>query len=163
MPASKTIVSVRCDSCYPDVCSVVEGENITKTETIINDIYDAWRAQDLDWLASYLPDDFSHMIYIPAEVHPLGGLCNGKADALRRLGLITAQFDCLHFDTSDLMIRKDRAGLEIPFRYRHRETGMRLETKMGEICGPSRMAGRSGFPNTTMSAAFRPSAQASLR
>ena len=103
---------------------------MTKTETIINDIYDAWRAQDLDWLASYLPDDFSHMIYIPAEVHPLGGLCSGKAAALRRLGLITAQFDFLHFDTSDLMIRKDRAGLEIPFRYRHRETGMQLETKI---------------------------------
>jgi ketosteroid isomerase-like protein len=72
----------------------------------------------------------SHTIYIPAEVHPLGGLCNGKTAALRRLGLIATQFDCLHFDTSDLMIRKDRAGLEIPFRYRHRETGMQLETKM---------------------------------
>jgi ketosteroid isomerase-like protein len=96
---------------------------MTKTETIINDIYDAWRAQDLDWLASYLPDDFSHMIYIPTEVHPLGGLCNGKAAALGRLALIAVQFDCLHFvqfdclhfDTSDLMIRKDRSGLEIPF------------------------------------------------
>ena len=35
---------------------------MTKMETIISDIYDTWRAQDLDWLASYLPDDFSHMI-----------------------------------------------------------------------------------------------------
>ena len=41
---------------------------MTKTESIIGDIYDAWRAQDLDRLASYLPDDFSHMIYIPKEV-----------------------------------------------------------------------------------------------
>jgi hypothetical protein len=30
---------------------------MTKTETIIGDIYDASRAEDLDWLASYLPDD----------------------------------------------------------------------------------------------------------
>ena len=57
---------------------------MTKTETIIADIYDAWRAQDLEWLASYLPNDFTHMIYIPAEVHPLGGLCRGKAAALQR-------------------------------------------------------------------------------
>ena len=110
--------------------SVVGGAIMTKTETIIGDIYDAWRAQDLDWLASYLPDDFSHMIYIPTEVHPLGGLCRGKEAAVERLGLIAMQFDCLHFDTSDLMIRKERAGLEIPLRYRHRETGIQIETKM---------------------------------
>jgi hypothetical protein len=29
---------------------------VTKTELILGDIYDAWRAQDLEWLASYLPD-----------------------------------------------------------------------------------------------------------
>ncbi len=38
---------------------------MAKTETILGDIYDAWRAQDLEWLASYLPDDFSHTVYIP--------------------------------------------------------------------------------------------------
>jgi ketosteroid isomerase-like protein len=101
---------------------------MTKTETIIGDIYDAWRAQDLEWLASYLPDDFTHMIYIPTEVHPLGGLCRGKAAALQRLGLVALQFDLLRFDTSDLMIQKNRAGLEIPSHYRHKETGMQLET-----------------------------------
>lgn len=51
---------------------------MTITETIITDIYDAWRAQDLEWLASYLPEDFSHMVYVPTEIHPLGGLCSGK-------------------------------------------------------------------------------------
>lgn len=66
---------------------------MTKTETIITDIYDSWRAQDLDLLASYLPDDFSHMIHIPTEVHPLGGLCRGKMAALDRLGIIAAQFE----------------------------------------------------------------------
>jgi ketosteroid isomerase-like protein len=101
---------------------------MTKTETIIGDIYDAWRAQDLEWLASYLPDDFSHMIYIPTEVHPLGGLSRGKAATLQRLGLIACQFDFLRFDTSDLMIQKNRAGLEIPIQYRHKPTGTQLET-----------------------------------
>jgi ketosteroid isomerase-like protein len=101
---------------------------MTKTEIIIGDIYDAWRAQDLEWLASYLPDDFSHMIHIPTEVHPLGGLCRGKAAAIERFAIVAHQFDFLHFDTSDLMMQKDRAGLEIPVRYRHRETGVQLET-----------------------------------
>jgi len=57
---------------------------MTKTETIISDIYDAWRAQDIEWLGSYLPNDFCHMVYVPTEIHPLGGLCRGKAAALQR-------------------------------------------------------------------------------
>ena len=61
---------------------------MTKTEVVITDIYDAWRSQDLDRLTSYLPDDFCHVIYIPAEVHPLGGVSNGKRASLQRLSLI---------------------------------------------------------------------------
>jgi ketosteroid isomerase-like protein len=104
-----------------------------KTETVIGDIYDAWRAQDLEWLASYLPDDFCHMIYIPTEVHPLGGLCRGKEAALKRFSLIAVQFDFLRFDTSDLIIQKERAGVEIPIHYRHRETGTHLETTIANF------------------------------
>jgi ketosteroid isomerase-like protein len=106
---------------------------VTKTETVIGDIYDAWRARDLQWLASYLPDDFCHVICIPTEIHPLGGACRGKAAAIERLGLIAAQFDFLRFDTSDLIIHKDRAGVEIPVHYRHRETGTQLETMMANF------------------------------
>ena len=39
---------------------------------ILGDIYDAWRAQNLDWLATYLPDDFCHVIHIPVDLNPLG-------------------------------------------------------------------------------------------
>jgi hypothetical protein len=83
---------------------------MTKAEAIINDIYDAWRAQDLEWLASYLPEDFSHMVYVPTEIHPLGGLCRGKAAALQRWTVVSQELDLLRYDTSDLMIRENRAG-----------------------------------------------------
>jgi ketosteroid isomerase-like protein len=106
---------------------------MTKTETVIGDIYDASRAQDLQWLANYLPDDFCHVIYIPTEIHPLGGAFRGKAAAIERLGLIAAQFDFLRFDTSDLIIHKERAGVEIPIHYRHRETGTQLETMIANF------------------------------
>jgi ketosteroid isomerase-like protein len=106
---------------------------MTKTEVVITDIYDAWRSQDLDRLASYLPDDFCHVIYIPAEVHPLGGVSNGKRASLQRLSLIAQDFDFLCFDTSALIIQKERAGVEIPIRYRHRRTGAVLETKIANF------------------------------
>jgi ketosteroid isomerase-like protein len=101
---------------------------MTKTEAIVTEIYDAWRRQDLDLLASYLPDDFCHVIHIPTDLHPLGGTSCGKGPSLKRLGLIAAEFDFLSFDTGDLMIHKERAGAEIPVRYRHRRTGAVLET-----------------------------------
>jgi ketosteroid isomerase-like protein len=68
---------------------------MTKAETIIRDIYDAWRAHDLEWLASYLPEDFSHMVYVPKEIHPLGGLRHGKAAALQRWTQVSQEFDLL--------------------------------------------------------------------
>jgi ketosteroid isomerase-like protein len=63
----------------------------------------------------------------------LGGACHGKAAAIERLGLIASQFDFLRFDTSDLIIHKERAGLEIPIHYRHRETGTQLETMIANF------------------------------
>ena len=98
--------------------------------TILGDIYDAWRAQDLELLASYLPNDFCHVVHIPTEIHPLGGHCEGKKAALERLRVIATEFDFLRFDTSELMIEKNRAAVEIPIRYRHRGVGAVLETKI---------------------------------
>lgn len=103
------------------------------TGSLLGDIYDAWRAQDLELLASYLPVDFCHMIYIPQQVHPLGGLTQGKKASVERLGLIAAQFDILRFDTSGLMTERNHAAVQIPIRYRHRETGVPLETTIGNF------------------------------
>ena len=47
-------------------------------KAILADIYDAWRAHDLDWLGTYLPADFSHSLNIPMEMLPAGGLRLGK-------------------------------------------------------------------------------------
>jgi len=106
---------------------------MTKPETIVCEIYDAWRAQDLEWLASYLPDDFCHVIHIPTEIHPLGGPARGKASAIKRLGVIFDDFDFLRFDTSGLITQKGLAAVEIPVHYRHRETGAALETTIANF------------------------------
>ena len=95
---------------------------MTKTRTILSDIYDAWRAQDLDRLGSYLPDEFCHMIHIPTAIHPLGGMRQGKGPALERLRQIFEQFDFVRLDTERLMIEKDHAAAEIPTHCLHRAT-----------------------------------------
>jgi ketosteroid isomerase-like protein len=101
---------------------------MTKIESIVSDIYDAWRAQDVAWLGTYLPNDFSHMVYVPKEIHPLGGLCQGKAAVLQRFTIVAQDYDLLRYDTSDLMTQRDRAGLEISGHYRHKATGLQIET-----------------------------------
>jgi hypothetical protein len=101
---------------------------VKATGTILSDINDAWRAQDLEWLASYLPDDFCHVMHIPTEIHPLGETRCGKKVALERWSVVVLQYEFLRFDTSDLMTETNRAAIEIPLQYRHRETGTLLET-----------------------------------
>jgi hypothetical protein len=53
-----------------------------------------------------------------------------QEDRLARVSLIAAEFDFIVFDTSDLIIQKERASVEIPIRYRHRQTGAELEAKI---------------------------------
>ena len=95
---------------------------MNKTKTILSDFYDAWRDQDVDRMASYLPHDFAHVIHVPSELEPLGGERLGKAASLERLAQIFAQYDCLSLEASEMMIEGDRAAVEIEMHCRHRET-----------------------------------------
>ena len=70
------------------------------------------------------------MVYVPKEVHPLGGHREGKADVLERYALVAETHELLRYDPSDLMIQKDRARLEIVGHYRHRATGLVIETSI---------------------------------
>ena len=42
--------------------------------------------------------------------------------------LIVEQFDFVVFDTSDLLIERNRAAVEVPIHYRHRESGAPFES-----------------------------------
>jgi hypothetical protein len=81
-----------------------------------------------------LSADFCHVIYIPTEIHPLGGVSNGKRPSLERLSLIAEDFEILLFDTSELIVHKAHAGVQIPIRFYHRRTGAMLETKIANFC-----------------------------
>jgi ketosteroid isomerase-like protein len=64
----------------------------------------------------------------PADLHPLAGEARGKAKVLERWRLYVEPLEFLRFDTSSLMVGKDRAAVEIPLHYRHKETGCDLVT-----------------------------------
>ena len=99
---------------------------MSKSGAILNDIYDAYRAQNLDWLGTYLPEDFCHVLHVPATVHQMAGARQGKQAVLDRIRVCIAPYDFLSFDTSTLLIEGDRAAVEIAFHYRHKKTGKEL-------------------------------------
>jgi ketosteroid isomerase-like protein len=101
---------------------------MTEIRTIIDDIYGAWRDRDLDRLASYLPNDFCHTVNFPIALHSLGGVRQGKPAALARLEQAFSEFKVVRFDTSGLMVERDRAAVQIPAHCQHRKTGVLLKT-----------------------------------
>jgi len=102
-------------------------------EALLTDIYDAWRAENLDLLATYLPDDFSHFINIPTELHPLGEVRHGKAAVLERLGLIFEQFAVERLETSHFAINAHSATVEVRKCCRHRESGASLDLTRSDL------------------------------
>lgn len=101
---------------------------MTEIRTILDEIYAAWRDRDLDRLASYLPNDFCHIVNFPTALHPLGGVREGKPAALARLEQAFSEFELVQFDTSGLMVERDRAAVQIPAHFHHRKTGVPLKT-----------------------------------
>ena len=103
--------------------------------SMLEDFYDAWRAQDLDWLATYLPSDFRHTMHIPHAIYADGGALEGKTHVMERWRRYVPQCEFLRYDFSALLVGKDIAAAEISFVYRHRETGVTLETTKAESLG----------------------------
>lgn len=104
-----------------------------RTKKILSEIYDAWRARDLERAARLLADDFSLIIKVPVTVHPLGGPCRGKQAALERLRAILEQFEFLAYEPGELIVTGERAAAEVRLHYRQKETGEELETTLGHF------------------------------
>ena len=101
---------------------------MTDTRTILGDIYDAWREQNLDLLASYLPLEFCHTVNFPADLHPAGGVYESKQAAVARWQQIFSDFECERFDTLALLTDSGRAAVEILVHCRHRQSGVPFQT-----------------------------------
>ena len=106
----------------------VAMKNSKTAEIILVDIYDAWRAHDLDWLASYLPQDFSHDLNIPIETLAVGGDRVGKEAALERLRQIFDGFDTQYIEPGRITLDGAVATLEVETRCKQRSSGNWLHT-----------------------------------
>lgn len=100
---------------------------------ILDDIYTAWRFDNLDLLSSYLPIEFSHFINIPTELHPLGGLRSGKDNALRRLAGIFHEFKTERLDVRPLGSEGFKTTLDVDMLCLHRASGLHFEATKRNI------------------------------
>jgi ketosteroid isomerase-like protein len=92
-------------------------------QQILTDIYDAWRMQNLELLATYLPDDFSHFINVPVEMHPLGEVRHGKSAVLERFAFLFGEFEMQRLDTGRFTANAHSAAVQVRKQCRHRESG----------------------------------------
>lgn len=103
------------------------------TSDIVSEIYKAWRAQDLDRAVWFFADDFCHTIHIPQNIHPLGGVREGKQAAVERLQHIMGQFEFLAYDVDNLMGKGLHAAAEVQIHYRHKLTSLDLKTTIAHF------------------------------
>jgi len=97
------------------------------------DIYDAWHESDFDWLGSYLPADFRHSMNIPTEKLALSGTRQGKGATLDRLREIFQAYDTRHFEVGKLIVKEDRASVDVTTRCTLRGTAACLHTTKTHI------------------------------
>lgn len=102
-------------------------------KSILTDIYDAWRAHDLDLLGTYLPADFSHTLNIPPEMLSLSGVREGKFAALQRLAEIFDNFDSQHIEPGEILLFGDKVVTDVVTRCQHRLSGKWLCTTKKHI------------------------------
>jgi len=67
-------------------------------------------------------------MHIPHTIYTDGGTVHGKTQALERWRRYVPQCEFLRYDLSALLVGKDIAAAEISLIYRHRKTGVALET-----------------------------------
>ena len=102
------------------------------------------RAHDLDWLASYLPSDFSHASNIPSEILSAGGARQGKAASLERLEEIFQGFDTQYLEPGEIVVSGNRAILDVETKCQHRSSGSG-SIRPRSTFGCWRTAGRPAF------------------
>ena len=80
-------------------------------------------------LAGKLPSRTISATWCTSRHRPsLGRSAPRQGLAIERWGQISARYEILSYDTHRPLIEKNRAAVEIPLHYRHRETGTVLET-----------------------------------
>jgi hypothetical protein len=114
------------------------------------------RAHDLDWLASYLPSDFSHASNIPSEILSAGGARQGKAASLERLEEIFQGFDTQYLEPGEIVVSGNRAILDVETKCQHRSSGKWLNTTKKHVW-LMEDGWPSSFPSSMISSSSRSS------
>lgn len=96
--------------------------------TVLREINDAWRDQDMDRLASYLPGDFSHEILLPPGLSYFAGRCSGKSSAVARLKLLAERYRIIRYDADTMISDSERTVLQVPIHYEHRASGLHIRS-----------------------------------
>lgn len=100
------------------------------TKSVVERAYSAWRARDLANLLSLYSDDVVFALHIPADVMPIGGETRGKVAVGAALQGLIDGYDLLAYEPGVVHVNNAAANAEVHFRYRHRQTGDVIDSRM---------------------------------
>ena len=100
---------------------------------VLEVLYAAWAAKDLDAVLSCFSDDVVFVVHAPVDVVPFAGETHGKADLVRRLQTILHTFDFLDYHPVHISDYGDTGHAQVHYHFRHKQTGHEIDGTLRHI------------------------------
>ena len=96
--------------------------------TTVNELYDAYRRQDLERFAALLHKDIDWIIYGPIDVFPFAGLRRGRAAVVQAIAEIAKIYSLESYSPEVIIVDGDRAAVmsDVSFKQRATERTLRF-------------------------------------
>lgn len=105
----------------------------TDAASLLQTIYAAWREQRPGEMMTHLDEDFRFTAHLSADLIPGGDKPRDKEELQAFLDHLLATYDILFYDTGPIIVADGRATVQPVIRYRHKESGKVLETKLMHV------------------------------
>ncbi|MEC9368338.1 MAG: nuclear transport factor 2 family protein [Pseudomonadota bacterium] len=97
---------------------------------VLRTIYRAWEKGDMATLEKHLAEDICHNVHVAPQVHPLGGIREGREQVLARLKQIDSQFTSLNFSPGELLMKGNQAAAQVRIARMHRISDVQYRTTL---------------------------------
>ena len=101
-----------------------------EAKSVVDRLYVAWKARDLQSVLALLSDDMVFALHVPANVLAVGGETKGKTAVAAALQTFLDTYDFLAYEPGLVTGDDTRANAEVHFRYRQRTTGEVIDSQL---------------------------------
>ena len=105
------------------------------TTALLQAIYAAYREKRLADVLDFLDDSFRYVIHLPDELLLGGSATRDKQETRKLFSHFMDTYDFLAFEPGPIIVTGDRALVNSHVRFRHKQTGKQLSTRLQQTWG----------------------------